>query len=373
MNGSIPGLSLIPTTSSSISPPVTTDSGASAKASLSTTASRVDKTQTFTHALQHSRAHRQKALATEQGKSGRNSHGEETTRKQLPGTKKKQADDGKHTPGIIPDLPLQLLLNPPFSLHISQSPLNERSLTTHSVRDKASRSAGTIQWMNESEWVKFTNSKLSTHRIASLPALSDGFTNALAKTVLGSGKPNLNQELQFLSVTALPFHLSANSISHTGSPMAQANIPVAVQNSGFPSAVGYYVSGMLDNQLKVVQLHLNPPNLGPLQVQVKVDGQHTEVTLQVQHAVVRDALAAGLPQLLELLSQNGQQINVQLQYHPGGSQGQSGQGNHSPPRRWGTHASGHSSSGFSISSESMVLPGVSRWYVDPLNTIDAYV
>ena len=138
MNGSIPGLSPIPTTAPSISPLVTTDSGASAKAPLSTTASRTDKTQTFTHALQRSHAHRQKAPATEQGKSSRSSHSEETTQKQLPGAKKKQADDGKPLPGIIPDLPLQLLPNPPFSLHISQRPPSERSLTTHLAKDKAS-------------------------------------------------------------------------------------------------------------------------------------------------------------------------------------------------------------------------------------------
>lgn len=53
------------------------------------------------------------------------------------------------------------------------------------------------------------------------------------------------------------------------------------------------------------ELHLNPPQLGPLDVLIKVDGDQATALFSSPHAVVRDAIEQALPKLREMLADNG--------------------------------------------------------------------
>ena len=53
------------------------------------------------------------------------------------------------------------------------------------------------------------------------------------------------------------------------------------------------------------ELHLNPPQLGPLEVLIKVNGDQATALFTSQHAVVRDAIEQALPKLREMLADNG--------------------------------------------------------------------
>ena len=53
------------------------------------------------------------------------------------------------------------------------------------------------------------------------------------------------------------------------------------------------------------ELHLNPPQLGPLDVLIKVNGDQATALFTSQHAVVRDAIEQALPKLREMLADNG--------------------------------------------------------------------
>ena len=54
-----------------------------------------------------------------------------------------------------------------------------------------------------------------------------------------------------------------------------------------------------------VELHLNPVELGPLQVKVSVVEGHAQVQFVAEHAAVRHALEAALPQLRSSLAESG--------------------------------------------------------------------
>ena len=53
------------------------------------------------------------------------------------------------------------------------------------------------------------------------------------------------------------------------------------------------------------ELHLNPPQLGPLDVLIKVNGDQATALFTSSHAIVRDAIEQALPKLREMLADNG--------------------------------------------------------------------
>ncbi len=183
------------------------------------------------------------------------------------------------------------------------------------------------------------------------------------------------------SITAaLAAHGGAGNAAATGSAPSQqqaasAQAPLTLADPGFANALGERVSwlaGTAGNH--AAQLQLNPHELGPMLVHVKVDGHHTEVLFQTQHAVVRDTLEAALPRLREMLGQGGQQVSVNVQQHAGGWTGQqsgSGQGQQQTPQ-WAASAAW---SGFSpLDGEPPELASpAARWYGLRNGMIDTYV
>jgi flagellar hook-length control protein FliK len=65
----------------------------------------------------------------------------------------------------------------------------------------------------------------------------------------------------------------------------------------------------LTNGSNQVRLRLHPPELGSLQVTIRIEGQQVAGLIEVEHTGARDALQNNLPQLQARLSDQG--LNVQ--------------------------------------------------------------
>lgn len=65
------------------------------------------------------------------------------------------------------------------------------------------------------------------------------------------------------------------------------------------------ISWMVSQKNQVAELHLNPPNLGPLDVVLKISDNQATALFASPHAAVRDAVESALPKLRELLADNG--------------------------------------------------------------------
>lgn len=65
------------------------------------------------------------------------------------------------------------------------------------------------------------------------------------------------------------------------------------------------ISWMVSQKSQVAELHLNPPNLGPLDVTLKISDNQATAMFSSPHAAVRDAVENALPKLRELLADNG--------------------------------------------------------------------
>lgn len=104
------------------------------------------------------------------------------------------------------------------------------------------------------------------------------------------------------------------SSSHTMSPTTPTTpTPTAIQTSltapisspAWQQQLGQQLSGIAMRGRHQVEMHLNPADLGPLSVSLKVDDQGAQVQFLSAHGSVRSAVEQAIPQLREALAEQG--------------------------------------------------------------------
>jgi hypothetical protein len=85
----------------------------------------------------------------------------------------------------------------------------------------------------------------------------------------------------------------------------EARLSAALGSPDFAPALGVQVSILMREGVQQARLHLNPAEMGPIAVQIALDGQNAQVHFQADHAATRDALQASLPELAAALQDNG--------------------------------------------------------------------
>ena len=86
---------------------------------------------------------------------------------------------------------------------------------------------------------------------------------------------------------------------------AQATINTPVTDKAWGNDFNQKITWMATQHEQTAELHLNPPNLGPLDVVLKVSGDQATALFTSPHAAVRDAVQQALPQLRNMLADNG--------------------------------------------------------------------
>ena len=86
------------------------------------------------------------------------------------------------------------------------------------------------------------------------------------------------------------------SLQTISSPLGSGN---------WPDELSQKISWMSTQRNQVAELHLNPPNLGPLDVVLKISDNQATVLFTSPHGAVRDAVENALPRLREVLADNG--------------------------------------------------------------------
>lgn len=107
-----------------------------------------------------------------------------------------------------------------------------------------------------------------------------------------------------VSITATP--LTATTATDRPAALPQtAPVEVPVTDSRWGVAVGERVLWMTAQKMHTAQIRMNPAELGPLTVEVRMDDGNAQVTFSAQHAATREALEQALPRLRELFSSEG--------------------------------------------------------------------
>lgn len=101
-------------------------------------------------------------------------------------------------------------------------------------------------------------------------------------------------------------------------------VPVGVP--GWGRALGEQVAWHVSRNIQSASLRLNPQHLGPMDMQVSMDGDRATIAFASSHAVVRDALESALPRLREMFSQNGiNLVDVNVSQQDTAGRGETGQ------------------------------------------------
>src|SRR5690606_23999613 len=93
-----------------------------------------------------------------------------------------------------------------------------------------------------------------------------------------------------------------------GQTPATATVSVPIGADGWSDAVTDKVMWFSASKIASAEIHLNPPDLGPLQVRISTQQDQTTVTFSSQHAAVREVLDQNLPRLREMLGNQGLQL-----------------------------------------------------------------
>lgn len=112
----------------------------------------------------------------------------------------------------------------------------------------------------------------------------------------------------------------AKEAAAAASALASASTPAASGNAPAPTAVaiaapvsapefahelGLRLSLLANDGVQTAELHLNPADMGPVSVQIVMDGTQARVDFGADMAATRQAIEAGLPQLASALADAG--------------------------------------------------------------------
>ena len=110
-------------------------------------------------------------------------------------------------------------------------------------------------------------------------------------------QPNANTQATLLAATA---PISATNIMPL---QVTINTPVAHDNWG--DEFNQKITWLSNQKEQTAELHLNPPQLGPMDVVLKVSGDQATALFTSPHAAVREAVEQALPRLREMMAESG--------------------------------------------------------------------
>lgn len=90
-----------------------------------------------------------------------------------------------------------------------------------------------------------------------------------------------------------------------GAAVAERQLDTPVSHPGFAPALGAEVSLLVKDGVQHARLHLNPAEMGPITVQIQIEGERAQVTMAAQQADTRQALEQALPSLAGALRDSG--------------------------------------------------------------------
>jgi len=141
------------------------------------------------------------------------------------------------------------------------------------------------------------------HRDASIPSV-DGARGAVASNTPATG-----------------------NVSQDAASTSNAHVRAAVGSPEFPQELGVQLSVLARDGIQKAELHLNPAEMGPVSVQIVMDGTQARIDFGADVAATRHAIEAGLPELASALRDAGFTLaGGGVSQHAGGRQGSDGDG-----------------------------------------------
>lgn len=134
---------------------------------------------------------------------------------------------------------------------------------------------------------------------------------AQAALLAQAGEAEPDRALQpLLSPQALQALAPTGAGGAAASPLVAGDIPgfslgTPVTDPGFGQALGDRLVWMLRQDVQQARIHLDPAQLGPLEISVSIKDDAATIVIHAQHAVTRDVLEADSARLRSMLGESG--------------------------------------------------------------------
>lgn len=110
------------------------------------------------------------------------------------------------------------------------------------------------------------------------------------------------------ALQAPPSHAAqavADSAARSIGAPVQAQVAAPLGSPEFAPALGAQVSVLVRDGVQEARLQLNPAEMGPITVQIQLDGSNAQVNMAAEHHQTRQALEQAMPSLAGALRENG--------------------------------------------------------------------
>lgn len=157
------------------------------------------------------------------------------------------------------------------------------------------------------------------------PAPEEPNIQSMAKGIpdIASTRPVLDAEHQLAGLTSEAANIAADSPANSGSASnfdtalsnatlqqekvaaKQSMVSTPLTSEAWPKQFGEKIVWLARNDQQTAQININPPQLGPIQITLNLNGDQASAIFASPHAEVRQAIEAAMPQLKEMLSSAG--------------------------------------------------------------------
>jgi flagellar hook-length control protein FliK len=129
------------------------------------------------------------------------------------------------------------------------------------------------------------------------------------KTALSAATVKFDTTIQAIqpsstAATGLPNALAATAPS-AQSAATQVTISTPLNQPQWADDFSQKITWMATQRTQSAQLHMNPAQLGPLEVSLKLNGDQATVQFTSAHAAVREAIEQSIPRLRDMLADSG--------------------------------------------------------------------
>jgi flagellar hook-length control protein FliK len=119
-----------------------------------------------------------------------------------------------------------------------------------------------------------------------------------------AGQSKTSQNITETVTSAVASAVMPNILTSDTPADTPQTITTPIGNSGWADEFSQKIIWMSTNQNQTAELHLNPPDLGPLNVVLKISDNQLTAQFTSPHSAVRDAVENALPKLREILADN---------------------------------------------------------------------
>lgn len=131
-------------------------------------------------------------------------------------------------------------------------------------------------------------------------------TAALAGSDPGAANIAAGQSEQQLPVAAAHAELGKGHFQEKlEAATARQEVSVPLHDRNWGPSFSEKIVWVAKNDMQSAQININPPQLGPVQISLQINGDQASAVFASPHAEVRQAIQDSLPQLKEMLSANG--------------------------------------------------------------------